>query len=164
MSVYFWEVRPSATFASDGRTRSYHICSSIYLVVFGALIAPWFTLNTLGHLLWPAPVRKTVPRMLELLDSCKGKDPVIVFRYVTRGTSPTLMAENAQHSMEVLKLSGLPEERWRLEVVTDRALNLQGLVSGPIFETVVPDKYECPAGGLYKARALHYAVTNSATK
>eukprot|EP00930_Biecheleria_cincta_P017350 TRINITY_DN13823_c0_g1_i1.p1 TRINITY_DN13823_c0_g1~~TRINITY_DN13823_c0_g1_i1.p1 ORF type:complete len:3011 (-),score=468.44 TRINITY_DN13823_c0_g1_i1:78-8618(-) len=91
----------------------------------------------------------------------------LVFRIVTRGTSPDLVAANAIDAHRVLS-NALPDDHWILEVVTDKAMGL-GTLAGPsgaqkirISEIVVPDAYR-PAGGcLFKARALQYAVAASA--
>lgn len=89
-------------------------------------------------------------------------DFIIFIRYVTRGNSPRLVANNVRRAAEVLVESGLPKDMWRVEVVTDNELGLAKQIPDPaVYEIVVPTSYRPPNGALYKARALNYAITAS---
>lgn len=89
-------------------------------------------------------------------------DFVLYIRYVTRGTSPRLVVNNARRATEILVESGIPKGMWRVEVVTDNRLNLDLQISDPaVCEIVVPTSYRPPNGALYKAKALNYAINAS---
>lgn len=87
---------------------------------------------------------------------------VIYIRYVTRGSSPRLVANNTRRAAEILVESGISKSMWRVEVVTDNRLDLDLQISDPsVYEIVVPSNYRPPNGALYKARALNYAIKAS---
>lgn len=89
-------------------------------------------------------------------------DFVLYIRYVTRGTIPRLVANNAKRATEILLESGIPRGMWRVEVVTDNKLDLDLQISDPaVYEIVVPSSYRPPNGALYKAKALNFAIAAS---
>ena len=47
---------------------------------------------------------------------------MLFWRIVTRGMHPDLVASNVADAFGVLEASGLPRERWEVEVVTDNAM------------------------------------------
>lgn len=135
-----------------------------------ALGVPSLLMNVVGQIFWPAPVRRKYPTLDTLLnqsddieanDSFEGRLHV---RIVTRGKNPTLVLNNAEYAVGVLRESELPEDRWVVEVVTDNALFLAERSHLPIVEILVPAAYVCPNGGKYKARALHYAIEAGNTR
>jgi len=108
---------------------------------------------------WPAVQRKAIPTGSTLVAASPDDDTVMIFRYCTRGTNPTLVKENVEAAHLALIASGLGELHWRIEVVTDNPLLLsERCVGVPVTETIVPSTYISPNGTKFKARALHYAV------
>jgi len=45
------------------------------------------------------------------------------FRVVTRGNNPNLVLENCREALEVLRRSGLPEARYKVDVATDKHMH-----------------------------------------
>lgn len=124
------------------------------------LIMVPLTVISLMHLWYPAVWRKPSHTMPQLLaQNAAGDSLVMHFRYVTRGTNPVLVNKNVAVAESVLTASGLPLDRWCLEVVTDNPVLCSTHGHGPrVSEVVVPSSFVCPNGGKYKARALHYAI------
>ena len=77
----------------------------------------------------------------------------LYFRYVTRGNNPSVIAESAALTYQILS-KALPKQRWVIEIVTDEKLNIAAEYLTII---TVPKGYLPPNGSKYKARALHYA-------
>lgn len=105
-----------------------------------------------------ATITDTTPLKLDL-------DFVLYFRYVTRGNNPKLTIENCKRGAKVLRDSGIGEDMWKVEVVTDTALYVSEEIDDPdVYEIVVPSTYNPPGGAMYKARALNYAIEKSPAK
>mmetsp|Transcript_79398 Transcript_79398/g.227820 ORF Transcript_79398/g.227820 Transcript_79398/m.227820 type:complete len:974 (+) Transcript_79398:51-2972(+) len=132
------------------------------VVVVSGCVVIW---NLTGMLLAPPTWRLRTPPAKELQSNVHD-GLVLVFRYCTRGTSPTLVMENCEKMHAVLEESGLKKETWRLEVVTDNPVGLHVLAERgmDVTETLVPSSYKCPNGGKFKARAMHWAIANSTTR
>merc|ERR1719335_1910093 len=102
------------------------------------------------------PLQETAPELQAQLEdeskpsaSKEGTLPKfkIFWRYVTRGNNPNLVRENLLHTMDVLRSSGLPSDRWAVEVVTDKRMDLISNAKHDlqhIVQIVVPDEYVCP--------------------
>jgi len=84
----------------------------------------------------------------------------IHFRIVTRGNNPNLVLSNCQDALKVLQSSGLPESRFKVDVVTDNRIEILSEVP-QVDQIVVPADYAPPGGCKYKARALNYAANAS---
>jgi hypothetical protein len=78
----------------------------------------------------------------------------IHFRIVTRGNNPNLVLSNCQDALKVLQSSGLPESRFKVDVVTDNRIEILSEVP-QVDQIVVPADYAPPGGCKYKARALN---------
>jgi egghead protein (zeste-white 4 protein) len=83
----------------------------------------------------------------------------LYFRFVTRGRNEALSRETAEDARRVLE-AVLPLDCWRIEVVSD---NFMAIASedGQVSLIQVPDGYRPPGGARFKARALHYALSES---
>jgi len=96
-----------------------------------------------------------VPPPIHLQASSKSLlAPFLCFRVVTRGTYKSLVHNNVDRNLEVLKKVGL--ENFVIEVVTDNALDLKK--QPYVREIVVPTSYVTNNKTLYKARALQYCL------
>jgi len=84
------------------------------------------------------------------------------FRIVTRGNNPNLVLANCKHALKVLRSSGLPATRYRVDVATDKHMETMAEVP-EVEEIVVPGDYAPPGGCKYKARALNYAANASSS-
>ena len=86
---------------------------------------------------------------------------LIVFRWVTRGTSPNLIRTNLAKNWRIIK----KYSNVKLEVVTDNEIGVDpvqcGIPSQCFDEIVVPKTFETPNSTLFKARALYYASMHS---
>ena len=78
-------------------------------------------------------------------------------------TQRDLVAANVHSAFAVLKESGLPRERWEVEVVCDNAMGLPERTGTEVLEVVVPSDYKCPNGGKFKARALHWGALHGSS-
>eukprot|EP01084_Bolivina_argentea_P133632 235845_1 len=87
--------------------------------------------------------------------------PLVVFRFVTRGTSPHLMHWTIENNWKILK----PHSFAKIEIVTDIPINIEPesycIPSDKFDELVVPNNFSTPNNTLFKARALYYASLNS---
>jgi len=127
-----------------------------WISFFVLFAVPPACIDLSAQLRHPAPLQpSTEPLDQQLAKPHENRAFRVLWRYVTRGQNCTLVAENLEHMLGVLRDSGLPEERWGLEVVTDQRMALSCKVTVQI---VVPEDYKCPNGAKYKARALHYAA------
>lgn len=137
-----------------------------WVIVLGI---PSLMTNIIGQMRWPAPVRKEYdslenqlePNDIEADTQWRGR---LHIRIVTRGKNPNLVLDNAEHAVKVLRNTPIPEDRWRVEIVTDNPLYISQRSELPIVEILVPTDYVCPNGGKYKARALHYAIAAGNTR
>lgn len=82
--------------------------------------------------------------------------PKICIRVVTRGNFPRLVRDNTLRNLETCLKAGL--SNFKIEIVTDKELNLVGLPMGTVREVVVPADYRTKTGARYKSRALQYAI------
>lgn len=89
------------------------------------------------------------------------QETMVVFRWVTRGTSPNLVKTNIATNWAILK----HYPNIRMEVVTDNEIGINtekfGMPKHLFNEMVVPKDYVTPNKSLFKARALYYAAINS---
>lgn len=132
-----------------------------WLLVMPALA---LLMGLLGQLLFPACTVHPVPPILPESRSAENALlPVLFWRIVTRGMHPDLVASNVADAFSVLEASGLPRERWEVEVVTDNAMGLAARTRLDVVEIVVPSAYRPPNGCKFKARALHYAAACGAS-
>ncbi|XP_053378536.1 beta-1,4-mannosyltransferase egh-like [Mercenaria mercenaria] len=81
--------------------------------------------------------------------------PFICFRVVTRGLFPKLVADVTEKNLEICRNVGI--KNFKFEIVTDHPLNIQSF--NYVREVTVPRDYHTPNGTLFKARALHYCLT-----
>lgn len=159
------------------------ICQGISL-----LTLPTMFINVIGHVIYPRVIWLPLPSIPLMLagqdqetnmieegqtrteDSSNAVvfseplllDFVLYIRYVTRGTNPRLMEANTRQALQVMYESQLPRHMWRIEIVTDKSLNLGKHVGdAAVYEIVVPQDYSPPNGAKYKARALNYAIQAS---
>ena len=137
-------------------------------------------MGLVGQVLYPCVVRPdAVPVKQQLAKLAKADadadaagDPApiapsdfkLYWRVVTRGLSPDLVAANVHSAFAVLKESGLPRERWEVEVVCDNAMGLPERTGTEVLEVVVPSDYKCPNGGKFKARALHWGALHGSPR
>jgi egghead protein (zeste-white 4 protein) len=137
------------------------------------LPAPCLLQCLLGFMIYPAVKevgrkQKSITQQLE--DEAKTKPVSIAsrppfkihFRIVTRGKNPNLVLSNCQDALQVLRKSGLPESRFKVDVATDEHMDTMTEVPD-VDEIVVPRDYSPPGGCKYKARALHYAAATSSS-
>ena len=86
---------------------------------------------------------------------------LIVFRWVTRGSSPDLIRTNMVKNWRIIKRYN----NIKMEVVTDKAIGVNpvqcGIPSHCFDEIVVPQTFRSPNSTLFKARALYYASVHS---
>jgi egghead protein (zeste-white 4 protein) len=82
--------------------------------------------------------------------------PKIRIRVVTRGDYPELVHANCKRNLETCAKVGL--DNFQIEVVTDKQINIHGLLANMVREVVVPSTYRTKTGALYKSRALQYAL------
>ena len=136
-------------------------------------------MGLVGQVLYPCVVRPdAVPVKQQLAKLAKAdadadaagdpapiapSDVKLYWRVVTRGLSPDLVAANVHSAFAVLKESGLPRERWEVEVVCDNAMGLPERTGTEVLEVVVPSDYKCPNGGKFKARALHWGALHGSS-
>jgi beta-1,4-mannosyltransferase len=80
----------------------------------------------------------------------------MVFRIITRGHNPHLVAESVQRAYHVLATQLRPSD-WCIEVVSDHPLALDEH-NGQVRLIVVPEDYQPANGAKYKARGLQYAL------
>jgi egghead protein (zeste-white 4 protein) len=110
----------------------------------------------LGWLIWGEPARRApcgvaVPRL-------PSGDPVLlVFRFCARGQNVEVLRESVAAVRRAFAEYDVLGARYRIEVVSERALDLDGGVE----VYIVPPTYAPPHGARFKARALTYlqAVT-----
>lgn len=149
----------------------------LVLQILSTVSVPVFGINILAHIRYPRVLWKPLPPVSSLLQNSAPKDStqhrdgstdadlpfVLYIRYVTRGGNPELSARNARLAGTVLRAAGVPDNRYVVEIVTDKALNLdpQVIEDVPVSEILVPDSFSPPNGTMYKARALQYAVQES---
>jgi len=135
------------------------------------------SINLVSHVLFPSsilktqqarssgntalPVKRTRTVVEELGAPALTFDHCIYFRFVTRGNNPELVARNTKEAWSVLH-DCLPERHFQLEVVTDEPMALAQGSPFPVAEILVPDDYQTRNGARFKARALEYAVHQSA--
>jgi egghead protein (zeste-white 4 protein) len=84
-------------------------------------------------------------------------DALVCFRIVSRGRNRDAVAETVAAIRAVC--TARPLFRYRIDVVTDEPVGLPA--ADDLRAIVVPAGYETPNRSRYKARALHYAATNS---
>ena len=125
------------------------------LKLFWLVPIPYALLNFYSFVRYPVVGRAKIdpPRRQNVFN---GR---LHFRYITRGLNPTLVAENVEIACRLLSQS-LPNDSWRIDVVTDTPLGLDWR-NGLVDEIVVPESYATPNGTLFKARALQYALSFS---
>lgn len=90
-------------------------------------------------------------------DHVKQPTPFLCFRVVTRGMFPTLVKNVTDRNLQTCQKFGL--KNFKFEIVTDNALNLS--VSHNVREVTVPREYRTANGTLFKARALHYCLSQN---
>ena len=134
---------------------------------FAALAIPALVFTTVGHLVYPAVIKKSYPALQDMVDSEKFKNQKIRFRFVTRGRYPDLVSQNVKYAANVLKKTcpELVSNMYVIEVVTDKNMNLVRRCPGiDVKEIVVPDDYHVydalNVETKYKARALHFAISH----
>ena len=109
-------------------------------------------MGLVGQVLYPCVVRPdAVPVKQQLAKLAKAdadadaagdpapiapSDVKLYWRVVTRGLSPDLVAANVHSAFAVLKESGLPRERWEVEVVCDNAMGLPERTGTEVLEVV----------------------------
>ena len=132
---------------------------------FAVLAIPALIFTTIGHLVYPAVIKKSYPSLQEMIDSEEFKNQKLRFRFVTRGRYPDLVSQNVTYAAKILKETcpELPSNMYLIEVVTDKNMNLaRRCPEIDLKEIVVPDDYhvydELDVETKYKARALHYAI------
>lgn len=130
----------------------------LFCRIVSLLSLPSFILNIIGQIAFPRANWKRLRPTSELV---KRSNFVMYFRYVTRGTSTNLVLENCRQAARTLRSTGIPDEVWRVEVVTDNVVGVSNLDDRQVYELVVPKSYTPPGGALYKARALQYAIEKS---
>mgnify|MGYP001284600583 CR=1 FL=1 len=112
-------------------------------------------MGLVGQVLYPCVVRPdAVPVKQQLAKLAKAdadadaagepapiapSDVKLYWRVVTRGLSPDLVAANVHSAFAVLKESGLPRERWEVEVVCDNAMGLPERTGTEVLEVVPVD-------------------------
>merc|ERR1719421_370324 len=146
------------------------------LIVFLMLITTFNSIaNIFAFITYPISFLPFMPRedsgkMKRIHGGKKdAKKPRMFFRYVTRGTNPSLMKENLVYAHGVLQDYSEHDSNsveWQLEVVTDNKLDeawhdVPTAVLESIVEILVPKSFKCPNGGKFKARAMHYAVKDA---
>merc|ERR1719213_157966 len=90
------------------------------------LAAPPALIELSAQISQPQPTQETTPDLQEQLEG-EAASPQekalpkmrLFWRYVTRGNNPNLVKENLLHTVDVLRSSALPDDRWAVEVVTD---------------------------------------------
>ena len=115
---------------------------------------PYVVINFYALIRYPVIAVPPVP------ESVPALKVQLYFRFVTRGRDPRLSVETANDARRVLE-AVLPPDVWRIEVVSDNPLPV-GSTDGRVRLIVVPADYRPPAGARFKARALHYALHESA--
>ena len=147
---YYFSEQFFATNKPDSIERMMTILKFFWLVPI-----PYAVLNFYSYVRYPVVGRANIdpPRRQNVFN---GR---LHFRYITRGLNPTLIAENVEVACRLLSQS-LPNDSWRVEVVTDNPLGLDWR-NGLVDEILVPDDYVTPNGTLFKARALQYALSFS---
>ncbi len=124
----------------------------VAIKLFWLVPAPYALLNFYSFLRYPVFVRA------EPLPVTFGPRGKLIFRYVSRGHNPHLVAEVVAEAYATLQAE-MPPDSWRVEVVVD--------VPQPLTEDeylrviVVPPDYATENDARYKARALHYALSAS---
>eukprot|EP00756_Hemistasia_phaeocysticola_P035365 Hpha_TRINITY_DN16579_c0_g2::TRINITY_DN16579_c0_g2_i1::g.133492::m.133492 len=93
----------------------------------------------------PVPVEGYPPREL------RGR---LFVRIVTRGNAPLLVQETVEKAEELCMEVPCHDGWFVVEVVTDKAMEEVPESK----QVVVPTAYQCPRGGKFKSRALHYAI------
>jgi egghead protein (zeste-white 4 protein) len=111
---------------------------------------PYAVVNYFSFIRYPVYQKPRLPAAAKRL-GCR-----LYFRIVTRGLNPNLVAETVRQARCVLE-GVLANDQWRIEVVTDHPLTV-ATADGQVQSLLVPSNYRPPAGALYKARALHYAL------
>lgn len=119
-----------------------------YMVFF---TLPQMFSNFLGLVVYNAFPEKVVLKGSPLLA------PFICIRVVTRGDYADLVKQNVARNMNTCLDTGL--ENFLIEVVTDKAVNLQK--HRRIREVVVPKDYKPKSGAMFKSRALQYCLEES---
>jgi acyl-coenzyme A synthetase/AMP-(fatty) acid ligase len=134
------------------------------LEVLMCFALPQVLVTSMATLKFPAHKRKPQPELGHSSEDKLGEDSFTMhFRYCTRGENPNLVEASLRECYDVLKDSGLSKSRWRLQVVTDVDMKMPSRMPEiPVEEIVVPNSYQCPNGGKFKARALHYILHQSA--
>lgn len=159
--------------------------------VLGHLLFPravWKQLPTISHMLWTDSRKRHQSEEEGVVSSTENVDQgqmltrdqrvslknsfddmnldfVIFVRYVTRGNNPRLVLKNVRRAISVFNESGLPNNMWQVEVVTDVGLKIsEDACSLGAREIVVPPSYRSSQGAMYKARALNYAIEASTAR
>eukprot|EP00171_Calliarthron_tuberculosum_P018237 IDg18237t1 len=123
----------------------------------------WSWVGTLWLIALPSSLASVAGNLIfrygKRLDSVEPMSHPVVFRIVSRGTNADCLLETIDVVRREMKANALFP--YLIEVVTDG-----GVFHAPdekdLMQLVVPRDYRTPGGTLYKARALHYAVENSA--
>ena len=124
--------------------------------ILWVLILPWALADVFGWLLYPRHTPANVEAGRPGLGSTIGN--LVVFRIVTRGDQPSIAIASVWAVLEAMQRR--PLFPFRVEVVSD--MPVAGLPEHPsVAGIVVPEGYETPQGATHKARALHYALSNS---
>jgi egghead protein (zeste-white 4 protein) len=126
--------------------------SFAWLSLSWLLYVPMAVCGLVGLLMYrQEPVRPAVRYLLPIRT-------LVVFRIVSRGDNRrTLLDTIANIRNEMQRLPLFP---YRIEIVTDLDAGIDR--AEDLAPIVVPAAYETRRGSLFKARALHYAVTTSA--
>lgn len=114
---------------------------------------PYGVVNFYAYVRYPVKFHEAMPPITRSL-------PVkMIFRIITRGHNPHLVAESVDRAYHELTAQ-MRFEDWRIEVVTDQPLELDAR-DGQVRQMVVPPDYQPPNGAKYKARGLQYALEGS---
>lgn len=95
------------------------------LKVIILLVLPAALFDITGQFLWCPWSKDTVDSIPVMTKSFKHR---LYFRIVTRGTHPLLVKQNTRQALDVLD-SVLPRDRYKVEVVTDKALEVAAFLT-----------------------------------
>lgn len=148
----------------------FFIQHAIWPASFSGLLNPnlslspvWSWIGCLWLLAFPAAALSVLGNLLfrygKYLDDVQPIQHNVVFRIVSRGTNAECLLETMRLVRKQMEAN--PLFPYLIEVVTDG-----GVFHAPddddVMQVCVPQTYESPNGTLYKARALHYSVINTA--